>query len=174
MKSRAVKPKPSLFVIKGGDLSLSNVVVTVLLRAVLAKGASFRFRSKGFSMAPFIKDGDIITLSPLPGDFPGFGDVVALSHPQTERLAVHRVIQKRGESYSIKGDNLPEADGLIRKKDILGRVTKVERGGRKILIGLGPEKFIIAFLTRTGLLLRLLLPLRRAYAAVFLTGLRNE
>jgi len=144
--------KPTLFVKKRQELSLSSRQLEELMRGVLGKGASFRFRCKGFSMSPFIKDGDVLTIAPLQGSSPGFGEVVVLTHPSTGKIVIHRVIKKRGGAYLTKGDNIPEADGLIAKTNILGRVTKVERNGAKFLLGLGPERFLIAFLTRWRLL----------------------
>jgi signal peptidase I len=144
--------KPALFVKKAEELSLSGQPLKELLRSVLDKGASFRFRAKGFSMSPFVKDGDVVTVAPILGTAPGVGDVVVFIHPRTEKLVVHRVVGKRADSYFIKGDNSPEGNGLVWKANILGHVTKVERNGKEIFLGLGPERFIIAFLTRRGLL----------------------
>ncbi|MCJ7663849.1 MAG: S26 family signal peptidase [Desulfobacterales bacterium] len=122
------------------------------MRGVLSKGACFRFRSKGFSMSPFIKDGDVLTITPIEGTAPGFGDVVVFTHPNSGKLIIHRIIGKRGGSYRTKGDNSPEGDGLISRAAILGRVIKVERNGKYISLGLGLDRFIIAFVIRTGLL----------------------
>ena len=76
------------------------------------------------------------------------GEVVAIIHPETGRLIVHRIIGKKGEDYLIKGDNTPDADGLIAASNILGRVKKVERNNRNVFLGLGPERLLISFLTR--------------------------
>ncbi len=122
------------------------------MRGVLTKGACFRFRSKGVSMSPFIKDADVLTIAPVQGSAPGFGDVVVFTHPITGKLIIHRVIGKRADSYRTKGDNAPEEDGLISGAAILGRVSKVERNGKYVSLGLGPDRFIIAFVIRTGLL----------------------
>lgn len=149
--SRDVHVKPALFIKKGEELSLSSQSLRELLRAVLDKGASFRFRAKGFSMSPFIKDGDVLTVALWQGTTPRLGDVVVFTHPGTGKLIIHRVIEKKTDSYLTKGDNSPEGDGLISKADILGRVTKAERNGKEISLGLGPERFVIAFLTRRGL-----------------------
>ena len=149
--------KPQLFIKKGGELSLPGPALVKLLRAVLDKGALFRFQAKGFSMSPFIEDGDVLTLSPLAGASPRRGDVVAFRRPQRGKLVIHRVVEKRGTSYLIRGDNSPKGDGLVPKANILGYVTKVERDGKKVFLGLGPERFLIAFLLRRGLCFRLLL-----------------
>jgi len=103
-------------------------------------------------MSPFIKDGDVLTITPVQTSAPGFGDVVVFTHPHTGKLIIHRIIGKKAGSYLTKGDNAPEGDGLISRAAILGRVTKVERNGKYISLGLGPDRFIIAFVIRKGLL----------------------
>jgi len=136
--------------------SLSGRALLELLRAVLDKGVPCRFRAPGFSMSPFIRDGDVITVSRLSGCSLCSGRVVAFVHTGTGKLIVHRVVGKEDGRYLIKGDNSPHADGLVPRKNILGYVSKVERGGKRILLGLGPERLLIAFLSRRGLLLALL------------------
>lgn len=144
--------KPALFTKKREELSLSSQQLEKLMRGVLGKGACFRFQGKGFSMSPFIKDGDVLTIAPMQGASPRFGDVVVFTHPHTGKLIIHRIIGKKAGSYLTKGDNAPEGDGLISRAAILGRVTKVERNGKYISLGLGPDRFIIAFVIRKGLL----------------------
>ena len=142
---------------RSGELSLSGTAFTELLQAVVSKEASFRFQVKGFSMSPFIKDGDVVTISPLVNAEPCFGDVVAFLHPDTKRLIIHRVVGGKGDSYLMRGDNAFEMDGLVSKENILGRLKKVERNRRELLIGLGPERVLIAFLSRRKLLSPILL-----------------
>jgi hypothetical protein len=159
LKSR--KPKPALLIKKGEELPLSGPALIELLRAVLDKEALFRFRAKGFSMSPFIKDDDVVTVSHLWGGSPRVGDVVAFVSPCAERLVVHRVLCKKGDHYLIKGDSAPEPNGLVPRINILGRVRRVERSGKGVLLGLGPERILIALLTRNGLIFNLLLPIWR-------------
>jgi phage repressor protein C with HTH and peptisase S24 domain len=144
--------KPSLFTNKRGKLFLSSQQLEQLMRGVLDKGAPFRFQGKGFSMSPFIKDGDILTIGPIQRCAPSFGDVVVFTNPHNGRLIIHRIIGKKAGSYLTKGDNAPEEDGLISREAIVGLVTSVERDGKKLFLGLGPDRFIIAFVTRNGLL----------------------
>lgn len=144
--------KPILFTKKREELSLSSLDLEKLMRGVLDKGASFRFQGKGYSMSPFIKDGDILTIVPLQGSAPRFGDVVVFTHPQTGKLIIHRIIGKRSSSYLTKGDNAPDEDGLVSRAAILGRVTRVQRNGKYVSLGLGLDRFIIAYVTRNGLL----------------------
>ena len=134
-------------------LSLSGKALIELMQAVHAKGLPFRFNAGGHSMAPFIRDGDVICVSPLASRAPGPGDVVAFIHPKTKLLCLHRVLSVHGDRFLIQGDNMPEEpDGMIPLEAILGRVTRVERAGRKVRLGLGPERFLLALLSRRGLL----------------------
>ena len=134
---------------------LSGDVLPELVREILSKDVKCRFQAKGHSMYPFIKDGDVVTISSLPGSSPRLGDVVAFNHPEAGKLVIHRIVRKKGDSFLARGENTFEADGLIEKRDILGFVTRVERKGRRVLTGLGPERLLIAFLSRSGFLLPL-------------------
>ncbi len=152
---------------QGGEMSLSSAALVELMTAVLDKGRSFRFLAKGFSMSPFIKDGDVVTVSPFLGRKVRLGEVVAFISPQTHALAVHRIIRKQQTRFLLQGDNVPEADGTVSAEKILGFVERVERQGRDVNLGLGPERRVIAFLNRKGwlfqvryVLWRLLRPLR--------------
>jgi hypothetical protein len=134
-------------------LPLSGKALIELMQAVHARGLPFRFHAGGFSMAPFIKDGDVISVSPLSSRPPGTGDVVAFLHPETRLLCIHRVVSGSDGALLIQGDNLPDdPEGILPREAIMGRVTRVERGGRRVRLGLGPERRLIALLSRHGLL----------------------
>jgi hypothetical protein len=122
------------------------------LKAVLAKGVSFRFRARGFSMHPFIQDGDVLTVSPCHGKSPRPGDVVAFRHPINQKLVVHRLIARLQSGCLMRGDGSPEADGLTPWENVIGSVSRVERGERPVRLGLGPERRLIAWLSRRELL----------------------
>jgi signal peptidase I len=123
-----------------------------LVKEVLGKGVECRLQVKGYSMSPFIKDNDVVTISPISDASPGFGDVIAFVHPKADKFFIHRVVGKIGGAYLIKGENSLEPDGLIERKHIIGIITRVERDGKKVFFGLGPERFLVALLTRTNLL----------------------
>lgn len=125
------------------------------LRAVLAKSALFRFKARGFSMQPFIQDMDVITIYPCGSGRPSAGDVIAFCHPETQKLMLHRVIAKLPDGCVTRGDSACEADGPIPFENILGMVKLVERDSRRVRMGLGPERHLIALLSRHGLLLPL-------------------
>ena len=144
---------------------MPNQALKDILVDVMKKGAAMRFQAKGFSMSPFIRDGDVLTLSPLKNHLPQIGDTVAFISPATESLLIHRVIGKRGgPTFLLKGDNLPEGDGPVPLMNIVAHVLRVERKGKETSFGLGPEKVLIALLNRVRLLPALLLLLRKASA----------
>ncbi len=150
-------PKPAIFSVKRGELALSGQALLDLTQAALAKGAQFRFCAKGLSMYPFIKDGDLITISPLSDAPLRPGDIVAFVRLRTGKLVVHRVIRRMGDFFFIKGDNNTPGDGeIVPRAKILGCVTKVERNGKEMLLGFGPERLLIAFLNRRSLLAKFL------------------
>jgi hypothetical protein len=138
--------------IKKEGRSLSGKALIELIQAVHEKGMPFRFRASGFSMSPFISDGDIITVIPKREAPVRIGDIVAFIHNETDRCVVHRVIKRQGDSLKIRGDNNPNEDGLIPSSNILGTVSCVERDGKKISLGLGWERRVIAFLSGASLL----------------------
>jgi hypothetical protein len=165
-------PKPCLYSVPGGVLSLSGLALQEFLRAVLARGSTFRFKARGFSMHPFIQDGDVVTVSPLGGRYPRLGEVMAACHSETLKLMVHRVLSRREGGVLLRGDNSPAADGYIPAGKVLGRVTRVERNGQRVRLGLGLERSFVAFLSRHDMLQPLIFrarqvlrPLRRRVPA---------
>ena len=148
-----------LFVVVGQELPLSGSAMIQLMSAVLDKGMSFRFRAKGFSMSPFIKNDDVITVQSLGSEAPKLGEVVAFRHPMSQRLVVHRVVKPGDGTCRIRGDAISEDDGSVPRSAILGRVVHVERNGKPVRLGMGTERAFIAFLTRSGLFLRVIIPI---------------
>lgn len=115
---------------KDEGISLSAPVIMELIEAVHEKGMSFRFKARGHSMTPAIRDGDYITLAPLGDMILSRGDVLAFRHPERPQMLVHRVLRKKEKCYFIKGDNCSEVDGWIPAENILGLISQVERQGK--------------------------------------------
>jgi hypothetical protein len=125
-------------------------------------------------MCPFIKDGDVVTVSPLSEKKAGVGDVVAFEHPVTHGLAVHRIVDRKRGQLEIQGDNAPDGDGLVLLDCVIGVVKRVERQGRTIEFGLGPEKRLIALMSRRGALPRWRLRLSRWFGFAFQSVRKKE
>lgn len=127
------------------SFAVSGTGIALLLSEIVGRhGRSLRFRARGPSMWPFIQDGDMVRVSPLNGMPLGLGDVAALIHPVSGKLLLHRVVGRRDEGIMIKADRLIGFDGVFSSERIVGRVTEVEREGRPVIVGLGPERRWIA------------------------------
>ena len=100
-------------------LALGPAFLPALLRQdgfVLGVGA-------GTSMYPYIKPGDYLVIDPTPESI-DLGEVVAYYHEG--KLIGHRVVAITDEGYILKGDNNPQPDPWIVKRDeIVGEVEWV-------------------------------------------------
>lgn len=123
-----------------------------MLRAMMGRGLPLRMPVRGFSMAPWIRDDDVVTVAPMYDYPPRVGEVVACVLPTNGRLALHRVVARRAGGWVLRGDNCREADGVVAREEILGRVVRVERNGQEVGFGAGRRGVVIARLSRTGLL----------------------
>jgi hypothetical protein len=138
------------------DVIIDNEAVAGLLTDALRAGHSFSFRAGGFSMSPFIKDGDQITVSPFGNRPPGRGDIVAFLDTSQKGLTVHRIIKRQGIDFIMKGDNTRAADMPVSDSKLLGRVTGIRRRNRERYLGLGSERGLLAALSRAGILMPLM------------------
>jgi signal peptidase I len=114
--------------------SLNGAALTDLMTAVHEKNVPFRFRARGKSMHPVIRDGDIIVIAPVREYPPVPGMIAAYPHPGTGKLVVHRLRSFRDGRYLGAGDNTISPDGWVSPGDLLGVVTGIERGDRTIAI----------------------------------------
>lgn len=133
-------------------ISPTGIGLRELVPGILGLGTLFRFAARGSSMFPFVRDRDVITVAPLRGNVLTHGDIALFLHPDSDRVVVHRIVSVEADAFLIRGDCASAPDGLIPAALILGRVSVVERNGRTVRLGQGPEKHAIAFLSRTGAL----------------------
>jgi hypothetical protein len=80
-----------------------------------------------------------------------------------ERLVLHRIVSDRNGTYVVRGDNTLGPDGVMGAHDLLGRVIRVERHGRRVLLGFGPERLAVALLSKHGDLVPLVAVARRVH-----------
>lgn len=104
---------------------------------LLGSGCHIRFCVRGWSMHPFIQDGDLLTVEPLGGKTPRVGDVL-LCQGERGRLYAHRLIRSgQAGTLTTKGDHALYFDKPIDLASVLGRVTAIENGaGSASLTGL--------------------------------------
>ncbi len=156
--------RDTLFAVRTGDEArLSGETLRGLLVDVLARGVSFRFRAGGFSMSPFIRDGDVLTVVPVDGR-PRRGDIAAYIRPMSGALAVHRIVGRRKGDFILKGDNERGWD-LVPESGLLGLVNRVERKGGEVRAGKA-DALLVAVLSRWGFLPRLYQAARKIKAAI--------
>jgi signal peptidase len=107
-----------------------------LSKDIFRRGKSVRFQARGWSMRPFIRDGDFIIVSPIENSPIRAGDVVFYLTTEN-KVMVHRVIRKRKKDKDnriimfIKGDATFNSPEKVEMLNVLGKVVAVERNGRK-------------------------------------------
>lgn len=94
---------------------------------------------KGRSMEGTFQFGDHLIFEPAPLTGIQPGDVVIyrrLNHKGSHDELVHRVISSLPEGLIVKGDNNPHVDKtLVTEKNLMGRVSHLERNGKRFLVG---------------------------------------
>lgn len=111
-------------------LNLKREDFTSIAQKVLGRGRTLRFKAKGGSMSPLIRNGDVVEVAPFKGKV-NFGDII-LYFSSWGTPVVHRVIQRNKESIITKGDSVPSSDHPVLFKQVLGRVVAVEKNGWRI------------------------------------------
>lgn len=95
----------------------------------MQNAASFLTRKKiktfGNSMFPLLKNGDIVYFQKTQFKNININDIIIFK--QNNRYITHRVIYKADLYLITKGDNNYKADNKVYKKDIVGKLEKVER-----------------------------------------------
>jgi signal peptidase I len=115
---------------------LRDIDLLELSKDIFRKGKSARFQAKGWSMRPFIRDGDFIVVSPIENSSIKTGDVVFCITTEN-KVIVHRVIKKYKKDKDnritllIKGDATFSSPEKVEMQNVLGKVVAVERNGRK-------------------------------------------
>jgi hypothetical protein len=102
-----------------------------LVEELLDAGLQVRFRARGRSMAPAVRDGDVLTVAPVAPDLVTVGDVILCD---TWRGPIaHRVVAIHGNGSArclvLKGDCSLENDRPIQPERVRGRLVAVERNG---------------------------------------------
>ena len=105
---------------------------------ILGQGSYLRFRAHGNSMAPFIRNGDIVLVEPKKASELHIGDIVFYRRAGGRHVA-HRLIGKSGNDGSLvlitRGDNMRHLDASVFPEQVLGKVIRIEGQGRYLCIG---------------------------------------
>jgi signal peptidase I len=120
-------------VVEKGSLDPADSAFADVVADLLRRGHSVRFRAKGGSMMPTIREGEAITVAPVAPDAIRRGDVVLYRSGQG--VTAHRVVsveQPAGGAprFVTRGDASGSCDEPVEEAAVLGSVVAVERGGR--------------------------------------------
>lgn len=140
---------------KLSKIPLSGAEFLEFIQPLVTEGISVKFRAQGRSMAPFIREGDVITICPKTRNRIRLGDVVAIRHPNTGGLVAHRVVKQFKNACLVQADNAVEADGIVAFSSVIGVVTEVQRNGRETAFRGKWRGPLIALLVRWGIISRL-------------------
>jgi hypothetical protein len=110
-----------------------------VIRSALERGQRVRMTVNGNSMAPFIRDGDVVELEPI-HSLPRRGDVV-LVQCKEERYVLHRVLRRADGVFFLRGDAREDWEGPFTRQDVLGQVAVSYRNGRRCVMDGGPWRF---------------------------------
>jgi hypothetical protein len=123
--------------------------VEALAASFLGNGQSLRFQARGKSMRPFIQDGDLVEVQPVPSATIQRGDVL-FCRLADGRLVIHRVVQVKPGALRLQGDALLFSDGNIPAENVLGRVDSLTRQGKSIRLNSPWMKLLSCFLLFTA------------------------
>ena len=133
---------------KNKTLDLKREDFTSITQKVLGREKTLRFKAKGESMRPFIRDGDILEITPVNGEGIRLGDVI-FYRAEKGRTVAHRVIERIIEDgrlvFLTKGDSNTGEGEKVYLEQVIGRVKAIERMGRKIRINEGLNRLMYIF-----------------------------
>ncbi|MBI4504451.1 MAG: S24/S26 family peptidase [Chloroflexi bacterium] len=110
-----------------------------VVRALLAAGRRVRFRARGLSMAPAIRDGDEVEVAPADAAVLRRGAVV-LYADAASRLTLHRLTDRDAATglLLLRGDAVGGYDAPVAATQVLGRVVGVTRRAAPLADVYGP------------------------------------
>ena len=137
---------------------------------IIETGTSIRFRAHGFSMRPFISDGDRLEVQSCRSEDLKTGDII-LFQTKHEGILVHRILKIEYETDGIliqtQGDANPQPDSWIQQDNIIGQVIRIER--KNIILKINNASFRLA-----GKFWRMIYPIARFIYRLFIPLHQNS
>jgi signal peptidase len=100
-----------------------------LRKEIIGQGRSVQIIASGYSMFPFLRKGDLLTVEPVSMDKIKRGDVVVFE--SEEKWIAHRVIKIRinaeGLEFLLRGDTNLQFDPVVNSKNYVGAATTYVR-----------------------------------------------
>lgn len=115
--------------------TIPNDTFFACVEAELAEGRPVRFRLKGNSMFPLLRNGkDVVVLRKCPAESLQPMDVVLFRY--RGKHVLHRIIRREGERLLIQGDGSIVAKEECTVNDVVGKVLRICRpSGKEIPVG---------------------------------------
>jgi hypothetical protein len=104
----------------------ASALLPELAELLLARGTRVRMAVGGRSMAPRLRDNDIVTIEPLTGTSVHFGELV-LFRNAGGALVLHRVLRRWRGHLQTGGDASIRLDRAVARERVLGRVCRIEK-----------------------------------------------
>ena len=114
-----------------------------LRKEAIKKGHSVQTLARGYSMFPFLRKGDLLTVEPVSMDKIKRGDVVVFE--MEEKWIAHRVIKirngEKGLEFMLQGDTCIAFDPVVDKENFIGLVSVFTRSNSKRDLSIGVLHF---------------------------------
>ena len=134
----------------------------------LKRRSRIALRVQGTSMLPWVRPQDIALIRQTPLENVRCGDIVLFR--RENHLFVHRIVKKQGSleaaQFLSKGDAHPAPDGILEEQELLGRVVRIYRHGRRIDLDAPGQLALGLFISQLSLHSRFWYPLARFLAIV--------
>jgi signal peptidase I len=109
---------------------------TSLRKQLIENNHAVKIVASGYSMFPFMRNGDVQTISPVPIEEIKVGDVAVFERDND--WISHRVIDIRNTNNEtiliLRGDTCIQLDPLVTKANYIGKTVGFEREGKTRLL----------------------------------------
>ncbi len=109
-------------------MQIASELIAELVATRLAGGETCVLVVRTGSMAPLLRPGDTVRVTPLGGEEPQRGAVLVVR--QGSFLLTHRLVGWAGEQLLLQGDACLHPDQPVAANAVLGVVVARQRGGR--------------------------------------------
>ncbi len=116
------------------------------------------FETSGFSMWPFIRQGEKLVIKKVPVDDLRAGDII--SYRANHQLVCHRLVKKNRDFFYTRGDNSISSPEMITKEMFIGKVVGIIKNNRMISLTSWRNRLINSFIVIIApLIIRFLKPI---------------
>lgn len=118
-------------------MTIDRIDLHALSKEFSNRGTLLHFKANGSSMHPFIQSGNTIVIKPLEKITVNIGDIIFFRRTEKENsFTAHRLIKigkgQGGTQLFTKGDDLGYYDPPVLQEQVIGRVVRVERNGKRL------------------------------------------